>query len=499
FADFLFELNNFATNTLNNFESAEASPDYSLCSDNIKRWLIHENRLEEFGQISLLLDKLLKSKVLQNKPAILNMLFCLRHNGISDSINKELPSALSAEFSPTTLNGLHNISNFVYCNKMSNSNFERKKFGKTRPSTEVDITKEENEKICGRVARLAALYKVHDFKESIDENINSFKQSKRGTNIRSPSQISLGKSEVVFEKCSLYTDVSENDLIREILFSFQGIEGKIIKNDVINDCFKLDHKIRLSVGQRDLVNKLIEIGCLYNIINRFCEANCRNFGGRSIQKNFPNNVHLINSAGLVNQSLILAVKEELNEYCRLIAVLESQLQETSSKFSKDASIEGLTLRRLLLWTLEPRCRLQTLALIIHSVRDFKGGASASALYQHLHHGDNSHVEVVRHALSQACRPLFVMLTEWLLDGNLQDPHHEFFIAADSSVPNERMWHDKYTLRKCMLPSFISLKQAQKVLATGKSLNFLRHVCNFKSAIGDRDLIQTAVGKTSGTF
>ncbi|KAL7645385.1 UNVERIFIED_CONTAM: hypothetical protein RMT77_003771 [Armadillidium vulgare] len=59
-----------------------------------------------------------------------------------------------------------------------------------------------------------------------------------------------------------------------------------------------------------------------------------------------------------------------------------------------------------------------------------------------------------------------------------------------------MWHDKYTLRKCMLPSFISLKQAQKVLATGKSLNFLRHVCNFKSAIGDRDLIQTAVGKTS---
>lgn len=57
----------------------------------------------------------------------------------------------------------------------------------------------------------------------------------------------------------------------------------------------------------------------------------------------------------------------------------------------------------------------------------------------------------------------------------------------------------FLCRKCMLPSFISLKQAQKVLATGKSLNFLRHVCNFKSAIGDRDLIQTAVGKTSGTF
>ncbi|MCL4125079.1 UNVERIFIED_CONTAM: hypothetical protein GTU68_066359 [Idotea baltica] len=89
-----------------------------------------------------------------------------------------------------------------------------------------------------------------------------------------------------------------------------------------------------------------------------------------------------------------------------------------------------------------------------------------------------------------------MLTEWLLDGHLQDPHHEFFIAADPATPNERLWHDKYDIRWCMLPSFIGQKQAEKVLATGKSLDFLRSVCNFKSPIGGRDSIKSALQKTT---
>ena len=54
-------------------------------------------------------------------------------------------------------------------------------------------------------------------------------------------------------------------------------------------------------------------------------------------------------------------------------------------------------------------------------------------------------------------------------------------------------------RWCMLPSFISNKQAQKVLSTGKSLNFLRHVCNFVSQIGGRDSIKAALQKITGNF
>lgn len=42
---------------------------------------------------------------------------------------------------------------------------------------------------------------------------------------------------------------------------------------------------------------------------------------------------------------------------------------------------GLTLRRLLMWTLEPRARLQVLALLTHAAQEVYGGACVSGIYQ----------------------------------------------------------------------------------------------------------------------
>lgn len=66
--------------------------------------------------------------------------------------------------------------------------------------------------------------------------------------------------------------------------------------------------------------------------------------------------------------------------------------------------------------------------------------------QHMHHGDPGHRTVVRHVLNMACTPLYVMLTQWLLDGTLEDPHHEFFIASDHTVSDDKLWQDKYSIR-----------------------------------------------------
>ena len=49
-------------------------------------------------------------------------------------------------------------------------------------------------------------------------------------------------------------------------------------------------------------------------------------------------------------------------------------------------------------------------------------------------------------LLQTCEPMFVMLSQWMFDGELEDRHSELFIAADSSVTDDRLWHDKYQLR-----------------------------------------------------
>ena len=54
-------------------------------------------------------------------------------------------------------------------------------------------------------------------------------------------------------------------------------------------------------------------------------------------------------------------------------------------------------------------------------------------------------------------------------------------------------------RWCMLPSFISRSQAEKVLSTGKSLNFLRNVCHFRDPISGRDAIKKALEETTGNL
>ena len=39
---------------------------------------------------------------------------------------------------------------------------------------------------------------------------------------------------------------------------------------------------------------------------------------------------------------------------------------------------------------------------------------------------------------------------------------QFFVASDPTVKNDRLWHDKYSLRKSMIPSFLSIDQARRV-------------------------------------
>ncbi|KAF2358867.1 Gamma-tubulin complex component protein [Trinorchestia longiramus] len=173
-----------------------------------------------------------------------------------------------------------------------------------------------------------------------------------------------------------------------------------------------------------------------------------------------------------------------------------QLSAVSEEGSVEAGSGGLTLRRLLLWTLEPRLRLRSLLHATDSARGLRGGALLSALYQHLQHGSPSSEAVVQHCLARSAAPLHAMLTQWLVHGTLTDPHQEFFIAADPTVSDHNLWHHKYSIRWCQLPSFVSAAEARQVLATGKSLNFLRSVCKLKTPMDEQDTIAAALKRTT---
>jgi len=49
----------------------------------------------------------------------------------------------------------------------------------------------------------------------------------------------------------------------------------------------------------------------------------------------------------------------------------------------------------------------------------------------------------------------------------------------------------------MVPSFIPLVQAKKILATGKSINFLREICQDHTPVKGREELKHAVECTSG--
>lgn len=67
---------------------------------------------------------------------------------------------------------------------------------------------------------------------------------------------------------------------------------------------------------------------------------------------------------------------------------------------------------------------------------------------------------------QSCSPLMSMIRQWVLRGELVDPHDEFFIEQ-RAMPLDELWHQRYILREAMLPSFVSKSLALKVLLVGK--------------------------------
>ncbi|XP_063634316.1 gamma-tubulin complex component 3 homolog [Cydia splendana] len=172
--------------------------------------------------------------------------------------------------------------------------------------------------------------------------------------------------------------------------------------------------------------------------------------------------------GLMGEGLVSSIRDELTEYYRSVALLQSQACQGDGG--------GATLRRIAVWAQEPLHRLTWLANIAHTAYHKKGGELASCVHRFVRHGDERVVVLARRLLTALTYPLLLMLTRWLLHGEIDDPFNEFFIESRSSVEIERMWHDKYRVREWMMPSFISKEQAAQILATGKSVVFMREAC-----------------------
>ncbi|XP_026102596.1 LOW QUALITY PROTEIN: gamma-tubulin complex component 3 homolog, partial [Carassius auratus] len=182
-------------------------------------------------------------------------------------------------------------------------------------------------------------------------------------------------------------------------------------------------------------------------------------------------------------SFCAALHQELKEYYRLLSVLHAQLQVEDDQGVNMSVDNSLTLKRLLVWTYDPKIRLKTLAALVDYCQGRKGGELASAVHAYEKTGDPHMRALIQHILGLVSNPILNFLYRWIYDGELEDTYHEFFVASDPAVKTDRLWHDKYSLRKSMIPSFITMDQARKVLLIGKSINFLHQVCHDRTPPG----------------
>ena len=94
-------------------------------------------------------------------------------------------------------------------------------------------------------------------------------------------------------------------------------------------------------------------------------------------------------------------------------------------------------------------------------------------------------------LAHLTSPFYDMLRQWIYDGELSDPYHEFFVAEQDPDNDTReldsrralassVWDNKYKLDEKLVPSIITDEFAKKIFLIGKSLNFIRYGCGDSS-------------------
>ncbi|KAF9410504.1 Gamma-tubulin complex component 3 [Podila epigama] len=236
-------------------------------------------------------------------------------------------------------------------------------------------------------------------------------------------------------------EVPESALLRDLMFVFQGIDGKMVKFGSQTGTCIIDPSFNISDSTRGIVNRLTELGWLYKRINAY------------VQKTLTEA-----TAGLVGQSFCSALQHELVDYFRLIAVLEAHIAK--DKDAADAS-KGLSLKRLLVWTQDSLQRLRLMSVLVECCQDLQGGALVSMVHDYTQHGDPLIQQFINHMLERVSAPFYVMLQRWIYEGELDDPRTEFFIACDPEVEEEDMWQRKYFIREEMLPAFIGMSLAKK--------------------------------------
>jgi len=259
----------------------------------------------------------------------------------------------------------------------------------------------------------------------------------------------------------------EPQLLRDLLHALQGVDSSCFKFRHSEGRFEVDPSVTLPRPAWMLTRRVLELGGLHM---RLCQATNSALESES-------------GGSLLHQALCEALRDQLRDYYKVLALLTAKADSHSSTDSGDKSaaeggsqVPDLTLRRLWVWLQGPLDRMRLLVSVCEACQLLRGGALASVVHGFSRVGDGAARETCAAMLRRVASPLLSMLRAWMTEGELRDPFGEFFVCADSSVPLQDLWTRMYSLEIEMVPCFMTLELARKVLLTGKSVNFIRLCC-----------------------
>ncbi|KAL8746043.1 MAG: hypothetical protein Q9190_001880 [Brigantiaea leucoxantha] len=263
---------------------------------------------------------------------------------------------------------------------------------------------------------------------------------------------------------------TESALLHDLPFTLQGLSSKHLPFSTTST---VDLPITLPLPVISLLHTLAEPSLLYRVLSDFTQSG---------------------DEGLIGQSLRSAIGSELRSYLGLIATLEGEIRRALASIDPNEprggiGKTGVTLKRCVVWTRDATMGLRLMSLMAEEAKSRKGGQLISMIHAFSSsHGDPFVSAFAERMLAHITRPFYEMLRQWIYDGELSDPYHEFFVLEQKSqndgvsqadprrAPAASVWEDKYKLEETLVPSIMTEEFARKIFLIGKSLNFIRYGC-----------------------
>ena len=294
------------------------------------------------------------------------------------------------------------------------------------------------------------------------------------------------QSTIVVDPSKTTQLITEKELINDLMFVFQGINGHYISFDPKKDSFILNQLIPFNENIIDIIGELCELGWLYKNVSTYLTF----FNQSNIPSQFI-------------QSFTYAIQNELNEYYKLISFFKKKNNQNyidnsspdnlinenqNLNYKKISNNDDLTLKNLILWTKEPIERMKWLSLACESVYKLRGSSIVSQIFSYVYF---SGAEIyLKSVLDEVLKPFFNFIKNWIQYGDLNDPYKEFFVDILDKINDDDLWNLKYQMIYKNIPNFLNKDLVIKIFEIGKCIHFIRNYCgeNSYSLLNLKDIL-----------